>query len=668
MVQTRAADDVRRRGSPSEAPSGAGRRPAAARRARTSGAAQARYVRRLDPVGRGLAVLLLVAAGLPALVITAIAWHRGWVPAGDNALIGLRVHDVISGHPPLIGQPSTGGTLSGVQSFHPGPFEFYAMAPLEAIFGMRAALLVGAGLINGAAMVTGAWVAFRRGGLPLMSLFTTLVVVMVWSLHTVFLHDPVSSSIGTMASLLLVLLVWSVAVSDIKLIPLFIVVGSFSLQDHLAYLSFGGPLVIVGLFFGVRSLLRVNKSGRRPPGGLTRHAVHRMYWIALALGALLWLPVFIDQFFDQGNLTSILRTFTSGNGKPKGWGFAFERAGLALAPVPVFVRQVAAANSQVVSTSTELLGLLPLIALGSLTYVARRQHRRDLVVLALVVAVALLGGMASAASLPTAGELQATNLRWMWMASLCVYLAVAWMGWQLLAKRHRRRWQRPVTQVLIGLACLAAVLVPLDTKSTDVRDSAVFQQLPRLIRDVRANVPKGSYRIAMNGQSSLLQVGPAVVAGLVTSGYHPYVQTVADVAYRSHLTYSGQHVNGTLSIVSSLTAPPQHDGKLVGHIRFVTRDIASERDALLARLVRTLPARGGLEITSTGVQALAKQAKGSEVLLDLDRLARSQLLPNALAHHWVQTVGSVDFLAAARLATIGGEGGVDEVWIYLSEP
>lgn len=89
-----------------------------------------RRLRDLDRRGRLVALLLVLALAAPFGASMAKARGLDWTPTGDEALITLRVREVFSTNPPLIGQPSTADHYSEVDPpHHPGPIQFYLLAP-----------------------------------------------------------------------------------------------------------------------------------------------------------------------------------------------------------------------------------------------------------------------------------------------------------------------------------------------------------------------------------------------------------------------------------------------------------------------------------------------------------------------------------------------------------
>src|SRR4051795_5069927 len=87
--------------------------------------------------------------------------------------------------------------------------------------------------VNGATIVGMAWVAFRRGRLPMVIALLIPVGVLTHALGADFLRDPWNPYLPVLPLLLLMLLAWSVAVGDRWMLPIAVAVASFTVQTHI---------------------------------------------------------------------------------------------------------------------------------------------------------------------------------------------------------------------------------------------------------------------------------------------------------------------------------------------------------------------------------------------------------------------------------------------------
>ncbi|MFL6111730.1 MAG: hypothetical protein ACJ786_10305, partial [Catenulispora sp.] len=127
-------------------------------------------VRELDvagsrPVGSRRVTALVWLGFIVGFVVTLIALARPrWFPILDLAQTEMRVRDVFSLHPPLIGLPGRIGNLAR-QGSHPGPLSFWALAPFYKLFGSSAwALQAATATLNAIAIGLSLLITRRRGG------------------------------------------------------------------------------------------------------------------------------------------------------------------------------------------------------------------------------------------------------------------------------------------------------------------------------------------------------------------------------------------------------------------------------------------------------------------------------------------------------------------------
>ncbi|MFN8018657.1 MAG: hypothetical protein U0P45_11095 [Acidimicrobiales bacterium] len=534
---------------------------------------------------RLIARAVLVGMALLPLLSAAVVLWQGWRPMGDNALIGLRVHDVLTGHFPLIGQPTTGENFgSGVTSSHPGPIEFYLVAPFVAVLGPIVGLALGAAAINATAFVLVGWLGFRRGGLPLMALSSVSVLAMARSLGGNLLHDPVSSNVGSFMALALLYAAWSIVAGDLRLTPVFVACGTFSLQDHLTYLGTLTPVVLLGIGVGSWWLVRIRRRSRAP--WLRRTAV-----ISAVLAVVLWLPVVIDQLWGDQNISAILRTFTGKRTAGEGVTFALERLVVALAPAPLpaFARRFAPLGYLHTPDHREMaLGVLVLLALlvGGVASLRRKDAARA--AMAAVALLAAVAGTYSAVKLPVGAGVQGSNLRWMWTVSAFSWVAIAWIGWSFLPAFGRDVLRTPAW-VAIGLATLLIVAGTVQSigLQTD-RDGRSADEATELIGRVEARLPKGRYKVSYAGGSVVVSVGPALVHALdhrgdtVLMDVGPFTR-----AYADHRAYDGQPVDGTVVITSEATTTYDEDTTLLGRQDFAVNRKDGAVNTVRVYLVRS---------------------------------------------------------------------------------
>ena len=103
--------------------------------------------------------------------------RAGWQPTDDKAIIATRAYDVLTRHPPLVGQFSMAGRVTGLAAHDLGPMLYWLLAVPERLGG-PAAMAVTMGLVNAAAVVAVVALARTGGGTPLMLMTDVAVAIM----------------------------------------------------------------------------------------------------------------------------------------------------------------------------------------------------------------------------------------------------------------------------------------------------------------------------------------------------------------------------------------------------------------------------------------------------------------------------------------------------------
>ena len=330
---------------------------------------------------RDRAVTLAVAAALALpIVIAAVAVRSPrWYPQVDLAQIEMRVRDVFSTNPPTIG---LGGRIFGInntQGAHPGPLSFYLLAPGYRLFGSTPwALQMSGALLNVVALVTTLWATRRRWGRRGVLLVAAALAFLLHLYGTTLLVYPWNPFMPVLFWVLFLVCVWGVLCGDMPLLPVAVVAGSLCAQTHIPYVGLVGGLVLVV----VVSLVRQH---RRTTDGDERRRLRRWAGASAGLGALLWLPVVVQQLGgNPGNVSiiwdGVLHKHDPAIGYGEGWGLVLRRLDV------THLLGVEGAGSPWVG------GVL-LAAWAVAAVVAGRRKERDLTALHLVVGAALVLGV-----------------------------------------------------------------------------------------------------------------------------------------------------------------------------------------------------------------------------------------------------------------------------------
>jgi hypothetical protein len=363
-------------------------------------------------VTAGLLVLLMV----PLLVALVALREPRWYPILDIAETELRVRDVASADPPLIGLAGRIGPFGPDGGSHPGPLSFFAIWPVWALlggssFGMYAGMVV----LDAAAFALCLWMAYRRGGLPLVLGVTVVLTLLTRAYGAFLLTLPWNPYLPVLWWVVFLLAAWSVLDDDLAMLPVLVIAGSMCMQTHIPYLGLVGgltALVAGALVYGVV---------RRP--SFPRRDLLRYGAIALVLGALLWTPPVVDQIVhDPGNLGTIRDHFSHPPEAPIGIGTGIDAFLTQLDPVKLFTHTIVRNDERVPVSGSRLPGVLLIAAWGAAVYGAWRLRVRRLLLLDLVLGVALVLGMISAARI--FGEVFYYLLLWAWGIAALMLLAI----------------------------------------------------------------------------------------------------------------------------------------------------------------------------------------------------------------------------------------------------
>ncbi|HEV7720456.1 MAG TPA: hypothetical protein VGO60_04200, partial [Iamia sp.] len=473
-----------------------------------------------------LAVIALLA--LPFVVGLVRLDREGWVLNSDDALLGVRSLDVLGGDPPLIGQPSTSETAGGgVRTYHPGPIEMWAFAALVRVLGGWG-MVIGASVVNLAAVLTAVFVAYRRAGPAGGLVAAGLAAVLLRSVGTYVLADPVSSNLWGLGFVAVAALVWAVLDGDHRLLPLLAVWASWAAQQHLAALAPTAGLVVVAVLTVV---VRMVLPRGRP------HDLAPLRWLggAAAVGLVLWAPVLVQQVTgEEGNLTAIV-TYAGVEGRTtQGLDGAFDIAVRSIEPVPVLLRtdvlgKDLASGPGLLATVGVGLVLLIALAVVAAPGVARRARLLTATGLAILPA-----GLFNASNIPDTVELFRINLhRWVWPFSTLVAVGIVWAAADLAARRAGAdgpvaaartraagllagRGAMAATSVIAVLVLLAAVPVGSDDRPRDPYSTQVTRAALAAVRDDMGDADR--VLLIPGGAAAELSVVPAMTFALEHDG------------------------------------------------------------------------------------------------------------------------------------------------------
>jgi hypothetical protein len=257
---------------------------------------------------RTLYRLVAVLGVVPIVVEVVRRGVTGWIPALDAAPTVLRAKYALGTSPTLVGMFTDSSRYTDATTYFPAAWQLYWLwAPIR-LLGATWGPLVGMGLLNIGWLLLAGWFVERRLGYRAGAAALVFVASSNWVLSPALLVSPVPMVMVLPAFAAFLFGAWALAAGDEGVLPLFAVVANFLILDHLV-LTLLVPvigLVAVGCWAIGLALEWRARDARTWPA--RRRRSRRALLGALAVTALMWLPVAIQQFtHTPGNLTNLWR-------------------------------------------------------------------------------------------------------------------------------------------------------------------------------------------------------------------------------------------------------------------------------------------------------------------------------------------------------------------------
>jgi hypothetical protein len=509
-------------------------------------------------------VLVAVA---PILVSAVRNGLRHWVAAADPGVTVVRINDVMSSHPPLIGLASSASNWVGRPVSFIGALQLYALAVPVHVLGNTWGVLLGVATINSLMVVAAAWLVRRRAGYAGGLVACAFLAALLWAVGSQVLVDVTPMQIGVVPFATLLVAAWATADGDPPAVFILVVVGDYLFLDHLTF-TLSVPLVVAFAFLARWLRLRGLRRAAPNPGALLR--THRR-WMAAAVAftVLAWIPPLYQQFaYRNGNLGNL--EYASHVSRPP--EPTYLQAGsavvatVAVPPLwlrPTFRRPTFHPNGSGVPGVVAIgCGLAVLAATLALLHAAWR--RRDLTTVT-VLLTALVGVLAIFLTTknqpnPFGVGIIATYIRALWPTAMFVWLALAiavLRQWPAV-----RTWGRGLaTGLAAGGVTVALSAATLPT--AEFRSGAPLWMTPmgrqlqtQVARELRGS---GPVLTAWGGGPAATAQYPVVLLELQKMGVAFRVQPAGQVQqYGAARGFDKRHVNAvsTLIITTSPTAPP----------------------------------------------------------------------------------------------------------------
>ena len=283
----------------------------------------------------------------------------------------------------------------------------------------------------------------------------TAIALMSHSLGTEALHGIWNPAAGLFALMLLSFSCWSVACGERWLLPLAVLVASFVIQCHLAYVAPALGLLAVGLIGLLMS--RVRRDGdaaaRKGHGEQRRRVLWLPALVGLLVALICWSAPLVDEVTHSPGNLSVIASAAGARGTTEGarvgWRVLVRAVGVAPRWLRAPEREVYDSSGRQVgfvsggdygdtrlndvftapSALASISALLVLCALAVMTLAAIHARRGDLVAGGVIGALLCgsLAGLASATPVRAVDSLGYT-LWWGSLVGMWVWLLLPWSG------------------------------------------------------------------------------------------------------------------------------------------------------------------------------------------------------------------------------------------------
>jgi hypothetical protein len=423
---------------------------------------------------------LTLVLALPLLIAIVVLHQPRWFPLLDMAQTELRVRDVWSRNPPLIGLAGRIGPFNENGGSHPGPLSFYALWPVYQLFGASAyGMQVANVVLDIAAIALVLWIGWRRGGVGMTLALAATMAVVTHAYGAFLLTLPWNPYMPVLWWLVFLLAVWSIVVDDLVMLPVAVFAGTFCMQTHIPYLGLVGGFVLGATVWVIVRAVR-QRDNQRLRRDLVRYGV-----IAVVLGVVLWTPPVLDELVHEpGNITTIREHFSDPPETPVGLKDGVYVLGTQLNPYR-FVTEVLVRDGKPRPVDGSMApGLLLVAAWGAAAVVSAWKLRvRALVALHAVIGVALVLGVISAARI--FGTVWYYLLLWAWGIVALMLLALGWTVVEVVRRRLDddgcRRAARAGAAALGAVVVVTSIVFAVDAADVDVQSPRLNEALGEVV-------------------------------------------------------------------------------------------------------------------------------------------------------------------------------------------
>lgn len=243
---------------------------------------------------------LAVAVAVSPIVVAAVRnGLAGWQPTLDAAITTVRIRDVISAHPPLVGLAAQTSFEASEQYSYLGALQFYLLALPVRVLGVTWGVTLGMAAINAGAAVTALWLVRRRAGEHAAVLAALFVSALCWTLGSQMLIEPAPVSVGIVPMFAFLVAAWAAADGDRAGLAVTVVVANYLVLTHPKFIVVAPVLAVFAIVLWARQRLELR---RVFPSRFDRHwrRDRRVLWGCGAFTVLVWLPPLFDEVRSGG--------------------------------------------------------------------------------------------------------------------------------------------------------------------------------------------------------------------------------------------------------------------------------------------------------------------------------------------------------------------------------
>ncbi len=242
----------------------------------------------------------VVAVAVSPILVSAVRnGVAGWQPTLDAGISAVRIRDVFTAHPPLVGLAAQTSFGSTSQYSYLGALPFYLLAVPVRLLGVTRGLLLGMAAINTSAAVAALWLVRRRVGERAAMLAAAALASLLWTLGSQLLIEPTPVAMGIVPMFTLLVAAWSVADGDAAALVVLTVVANYLVLAHPKFIVVVPMACLYAIALGVRGRLRLRSQHPTEwPRRVRRD--RRILAVCAVLTALAWAAPLFDQFRSGG--------------------------------------------------------------------------------------------------------------------------------------------------------------------------------------------------------------------------------------------------------------------------------------------------------------------------------------------------------------------------------